>query len=132
MPIRLFQAAFGFVFEKFIERSENEARSAGVNTHVKIDFVIEEMCVALSDHAKGAAIDVKIRGADNAIFDCERHIRFPRHAITHARHDLVENVRKRAKERDGKDVTIADFHLAFAVHCSRVAPGPHPLIVTVH
>src|SRR5881392_3681187 len=101
VPIRLFQAAFGLVFEKFIERSENEAGSAGVNANVKIDFVIEKMRVALSHHAKGAAIDVKIRGADNAIFDCERHIRYTRHAITHARHDFVENVGKRAKERNG-------------------------------
>src|SRR5437763_9012778 len=75
MPIRLFQAAFGFVFEKFIERSENEAGSTGINADVEIDLVIEKMCVALPHHAKGSAIDVKIRGTDNAIFDCERHIR---------------------------------------------------------
>ena len=107
MPIRLLQTAFGLVFEKFIERSENGSGSAGVNANVKIDFVIEKMGVALSHHAEGAAIDVKIRGVDNAIFDRERHIPFSRDPITDPRHDLVENVRKGAKERNGKDITIA-------------------------
>src|SRR4029077_10985255 len=97
VPIWLFQAAFGFVFEKFIERSEDEAGSAGVNPNVKIDFVIEKMCVALSHHAKSASIHVKIRGANEAILNGERHIRFSRHAITHARHDFVEDVRKRTE-----------------------------------
>ena len=39
MPIRLLQTAFGLIFEKFIERSENGSGSAGVNANVKIDFV---------------------------------------------------------------------------------------------
>src|SRR6476660_5730168 len=69
VPIRLLQTAFGLIFEKFIERSENGSGSAGVNANVKIDFVIEKIGVALLHHAEGAAIDVKIRGADNAIFE---------------------------------------------------------------
>ena len=90
------------------------------------------MGVALSHHAEGAAIDAKIRGADNAIFDRERHIPFSRDPITDARHDLVENVRKRAKERDGKDIAIAHFHLALAVHRPRVAPDSRPFVAAIH
>src|SRR5205807_5072971 len=132
MPIRLFQAAFGFVLEKFIERSEDKSGPAGVNANVKIDFVIEKVCVALSQHAKSASIHVKIRGADNAILNGERHIRFSRHAITNSRHDFVEDVRKRTEERDGKDIAITHFHLALAVHRSRLAPASGPFVAALH
>src|SRR6266446_10984143 len=132
VPIRLFQTAFSFVFKKFIEWSEDGSGSAGVDTNVEIDFVIEKMGVALPNHAKGAAIHVKIRGADDAIFDCKRHVCFSRDPITHARHDLVENVRKRAKERDGKDIAIAHLYLALAVHRPRLASDSGPFVAANH
>src|SRR5207237_229545 len=75
VPIRLLQTAFGLVFEKFIERSENGSGSAGVNANVKVDFVIEKMGVALSHHAEGAAIDVDIRGQGWKIDVSDRHRR---------------------------------------------------------
>src|SRR5690348_1663427 len=50
VPVRLFQAAFSFVFEKFVERVEKDSRPAGVDANVEIDFVVEEMGVALSHH----------------------------------------------------------------------------------
>src|SRR5689334_12235908 len=54
VPIRLFQAAFSFVFEKFVEWVEEYSRPTGVDANVEIDFVVEKMSVALSHHPEKA------------------------------------------------------------------------------
>src|SRR5438132_317741 len=47
MPIRLLETPFGFVFEEFVNRREYDARALCADAHVKIDFIVQKMNVAV-------------------------------------------------------------------------------------
>src|SRR5437870_13680178 len=59
-PCWMTQASFSLVLEKFVEGSEHESGATGVDPHVKIDFVIEALRLAMSNHSEQPAIDVEI------------------------------------------------------------------------
>src|SRR5205814_8375299 len=80
-PRRMTQAPFGLVLEKFVEWGEHESRSAGVDTQIKIDLVVEALRLATPDHSEQTAIDVEIRCANNAISHGEACVRFARNVI---------------------------------------------------
>ena len=71
MPVRLRDAAFAFVFEKFVHRREENAGAGGLDPDIEVEFVFEEMQVAVADHSEKFAGDFEIVGVNDALLDRE-------------------------------------------------------------
>jgi len=74
VPVWLRDAAFAFVFEKFVHRREDDSGAAGFETDVEIEFVFEKINVAVADHAEKFAGDFEIVGVNDAVLDRERGV----------------------------------------------------------
>ena len=86
------QTSFGLVLEKFVERGQHESRSAGVDTQIKIDLVIDTLRLAVPNHSEQTAIDMEIRCANNAISHGEAHARFARNVIADPGQHFVQKI----------------------------------------
>src|SRR6202035_3466693 len=89
MPIRIFQAALAFVFEKFVNRRQQNARPFRVNPHVEVEFVVHEINITAADHGKKSSGDLEIVSVDQAFLDSEISGRIPRNAVAGARNDQI-------------------------------------------
>src|SRR5713226_9353836 len=89
MPIRIFQAAFAFVFEKFVNRCEQDARPFRVDAHIKVEFVVHEINVAMAAHGKKSSSDFEILSVNDPFLDGEISARIPRDAVACARNNQI-------------------------------------------
>src|SRR5256885_13682998 len=71
MPIRILQAAFAFVFEKFVNRRQQYARSFWVDAHIKVKFVVHEINIAMAEHGEKSSRDFEIVGVNHSFLDGE-------------------------------------------------------------
>src|SRR5581483_6678504 len=90
-PIRLLQTSGASVFEEFVHRREHHSGSLHVQAHIEIEFVIEKMDVAMTEHAKERAVCVEIVGMNNSLINLEVCGCFVRDAVSAAGEDPVQN-----------------------------------------
>src|SRR5437016_4303883 len=128
MPIRLFQASLADVFEEFVNRCEQNARAFAADAHIEIEFVVEEIDIAIPEQPEQSARSIEIVGVNDAIFDRERGGARARDAVACAGHDVIENLRERPEYWDGEHVAIGDFDFAVALHETRVAAEPGEIV----
>src|ERR1700731_436241 len=67
VPVGLLQAAFADVLEEFVNRGEQNARAIRVHPHFKIEFVVEEMNVAVAEHAEEFSGGFEILGVNDSL-----------------------------------------------------------------
>ena len=88
MPVRLGDRAFALVLKKFVDRGEKDARAAGFDADVEVEFVGQEVDVAFADHAEEFARHFEIVGVDDAVLDRESGICTFRDAVTSTGNNL--------------------------------------------
>src|SRR5437667_11373632 len=74
VPIGLLQAPFAGVFEKLIHRCEQQARSLHVQSQVEIELVVQEMNIAVTEHAEECAGGVETVDMNGAFIDRKHHL----------------------------------------------------------
>ena len=88
MPVRVVETAFTFVFEKLVHRQQHDTGAVGVDSHVEIQSVVEEMDVAVANHSEKFAGHMESIRVRNAVLDCKTGRRVMRDAVTDARHNV--------------------------------------------
>src|SRR5205807_7672163 len=106
MPVRFRDAAFAFVFEKFIHRREENAGAARVDPDIEIKFVLHEVHVAVADHAEKFSRHFEIVGVKYAISDDETGVRLVRQAVTRPGNDRGNQTGEWTENRNGEDVAL--------------------------
>src|SRR5207248_708359 len=110
VPVRFLETAFAGVFEKLVDRGEQDASGAvHGQAHLKIEFVVQEMNVAITGHSEKLPRHFEIVGMNDAPIDCDRSGRCVRNTVTRSGDNRVQNSRERPKDRDGKDVAVRHF-----------------------
>jgi len=89
VPIGLLQAPFAGVFEKLIHRCEQQARSLHVQSQVEIELVVQEMNIAVTEHAEECAGSVEIVDMNDSFTDAKTRARLVRDAVPAAGNDMV-------------------------------------------
>src|SRR3954470_1768468 len=69
VPLWLGDTAFAFVFEKFVHRGEEDAGAAAFDANIEVEFVLEEMDVAVADHAEELAGNLEVVGVNDAVLN---------------------------------------------------------------
>src|ERR1700730_9674385 len=131
VPVRMFQAAFTGVLKKFVDWREQDAGTVHVHAHGEIEFVVEEMDVAVAEHAEKPPGCIQIFSIKNSVFDRETGRRITSDAVAAAGDDRVQNVGKRSKDGNGKDVAIRDPQFSSAAHQPGIAPDTGEIITSV-
>ena len=93
MPIGFFEAPFAGVFEKFIHRQEDYARSFHIQPQIEVEFVIKKMNIAVAEHAEERASGLEILRVNDAVPHSEFGVCFMGDAVPAARHDVVQDAR---------------------------------------
>src|SRR5205823_11208051 len=91
MPIRLLQTSFGFVFEKFVNRREHDARALCADAHIEVDLVIEKVNVAVTHNAEKLSRHVEIVGMNNSIPARKFRVGIAGNAVADTRDDVIED-----------------------------------------
>src|SRR5258707_15012511 len=81
MPVRVVEAAFALVFEKFIDWCEQQAGALRRNANIEIEFVVQEINVAIAEHREPSAGDFEIVGMKHAILCREGRLRLASNAV---------------------------------------------------
>src|SRR5206468_12858822 len=81
MPIRLLKTPFGFIFKQFVNRREYDAGPLRADAHVKIDFVVQKMDVAVTHNAEKLSRHIEIVGMNNSVPDRELRACVPSNAV---------------------------------------------------
>src|SRR5437763_3807922 len=84
MPVRFRDGPFTFVFEKFVDRGEEDAGAAGFDPDIKVELVLQEMDVAMTDHAEEFARNFEVVRVNNAVLDRENGFCLAREAVARA------------------------------------------------
>src|SRR5438552_4010960 len=116
VPVRFLQAPCACVFEEFVHRREQHAGAVHVQAQTEIEFVVEKMNIAVTQHAEERASGLEIVGVNNAVLDLEIRGPCARDAVSAAGEDFIQNSRERPEDRDGEDVAIAYLHFSIAAH----------------
>ena len=87
MPIRILQAAFAFVFEKFVNRRQQYTRSFWIDSDLEVEFVVQKMNIAAPEHGEKSSRDLEIVGVNDCFLDGEIGGRIPRDAVAGAQDD---------------------------------------------
>src|SRR5438309_2599447 len=64
MPVRFGEAAFAFIFEKFVNGREDDAGAFGADADVEIEFVVEKINVAAAEHVEKFPGDIEVLGVN--------------------------------------------------------------------
>jgi hypothetical protein len=91
VPVRLLQAPSAGIFEKLVNRREQHARPLHVEPDIEVEFVIEEMNIAMAEHAEERAGCFEVIGMDDSLIDLKRRTRLVSNAVSAARNDKIEN-----------------------------------------
>src|SRR6266849_3570407 len=91
MPVRFGEAAFTFIFEKFVNGRENDAGAFGIDADVEIKFVVEKINVAPPDHVEKFPGDIEIVGVNDSVLNREAGGGVARDAIASSRHDVIQD-----------------------------------------
>src|SRR5260370_29371415 len=92
MPkIGMIQASFAGVFEEFVHRREQHAGSLHVQSQIEIDLVVQEMNVAVAEHAEECAGGVEVLGVNDSLTDRKARARFARDVVSAAWDNMVQN-----------------------------------------
>ena len=89
MPVWLLQAPCACVFEKFVNRCEKHAGPFHIQPHTEIEFVVEKMNIAVTQHTEERASGFEIVGMNYAVLDLEVLGRCARDAVSAAWDDGV-------------------------------------------
>src|SRR5689334_17389924 len=116
MPVWLFETPFSGVFEQFIHRHKDYARSFHIEAQIEVEFVIQKMNVAVAEHAEERACGLKVVSVNDAVFDGEFGVCLMGNAVSASGHDMIQNSRKRSENRYRKDVSIAHFNFPLSTH----------------
>src|SRR5438270_8558301 len=91
VPIGFLQVPCAFVFEKFVHCREQHAGSVHVQAQTEIEFVVEKMNIAVTQHAEERAGGLESVGVSNAVLDLEIRGPCARDAVSAAGEDFVQN-----------------------------------------
>src|SRR6202011_3366986 len=109
VPVRLGDAAFAFVFEKFVHRREHDPGAPGFDPDIEVEFILQKMNVAVTDHAKELAGNFEIVGVNDPILDGEIGLGLPREAVAGAGNNGGDQLGERAEDRDREDIAVGHF-----------------------
>src|SRR4029077_11734525 len=69
VPIGFLQAPCACVFEKLVHRCEQHAGTFHAQAQTEIEFVVEKMNIAVTQHAEERASGLEIFGVNNTVLD---------------------------------------------------------------
>ena len=118
LPVWIFHGAVGVELEDFAEGIERDAEEGiGVDAHVEVELVGDEVVAAVADESEELAADVHVVRMQNALGGGEV-------AMGGIGDGEAGNERsERAEKGDLGDVAVVDLDLAAAVHGGHVADG---------
>src|SRR2546428_13264960 len=120
MPIRFGEAAFAFVFKKFIHGREHNPRPLCADAQIEVEFVVKKINVAVPEHFEKSSRDIEVIGANDSILDCKTGGCLSGNTVTGPRYDVIQNLRKRTENGGGTNLTVGPLDLAVAVHFASV------------
>src|SRR5919106_2960975 len=91
VPVWFLQASFARIFEKLVNRCEQHARALHVEPQIEVEFVIEEMNIAMAEHAEKPAGCFEIVRMNNSVVDLKGRTCLVGDAVSAARDDMIEN-----------------------------------------
>ena len=92
MPLRFLQASFTFVFEKFVNWRKYDTGAFRIDPHVKIEFVVEKIDVAMAQDAEKLSGHIEIAGVNDSVADRKFRASGARNAIAGTRHNVIEDL----------------------------------------
>src|SRR5205807_5592374 len=98
MPVRLGEGPFAFVFEEFVNRRQNNACAFGTDADVEIEFVVEKIDVATSEHIEKFSGHIEILGMNDSVLDRNGRSGVASDAVAGAWHHVIQDSRERAKD----------------------------------
>src|SRR5438445_7564786 len=100
MPIRLFETSFALVFEEFVNRREYDAGAFCADAHVKIDFVVHKVNVAVTHNAEKLSRHIEILSMNNSVPHRKFRPGVPGNAVANTWYDVKKDVRNRTTNRN--------------------------------